>query len=149
MIKEMQIFITYLKKKNLKLTNQRKAILDSFLKTEKHLSVEDLYHIVKKEDPSIGQATVFRSLKLLYEAGIAKKVDLGDGKARYEHKYGRSQHAHIICGECGAFIEAADPQIERLNERLCKKHDFVPQSHKMEIFGICKKCRSKEKKICS
>jgi len=138
---EMGVFIDYLKKKDLKLTGQREIILDVFLKTERHLSVEDLYNIAKKKDLSIGQATVFRTLKLLCEADIAKEVDLGDGKKRYEHKYGHEHHDHLVCLGCGRFIEAVDFKIERLQGDLCRKHRFLPQRHKMEIFGICKKCR--------
>ncbi len=143
MSKELGIFIDYLRKKDLKLTDQRKEILNVFLKTERHLSVEDLYNIAKRKDPSIGQATVFRTLKLLQEADIAKEVDLGDGKVRYEHKYGHEHHDHLICVKCGRFIEAVDPKIERLQDGLCKKHGFLPQRHKMEIFGICNRCSTK------
>ena len=141
MSKESGIFIDYLKKRDLKLTDQRKIILDVFLKTERHLSVEDLYSIAKKRDTSIGQATVFRTLKLLCEADIAKEVDLGDGKKRYEHKYGHEHHDHLVCLECGRFIETMDPNIEKLQEELCRKHGFKPRRHKMQIFGICKKCK--------
>lgn len=141
MSRELGIFIDYLRKKDLKLTDQRKIILDVFLKTERHLSVEDLYNIAKKKDSSIGQATAFRTLKLLCEADIAKEVDLGDGKTRYEHKYGHEHHDHLVCLECGRFIETMDPKIEKLQDELCKKHGFTPQRHKMQIFGICKKCR--------
>ncbi|MFC1508085.1 Fur family transcriptional regulator [Candidatus Omnitrophota bacterium] len=141
MAKEMQIFIDYLKKKDLKLTDQRSIILNTFLKTERHLSVEDMYNIAKKKDSSIGQATVFRTLKLLCEADIAKEVDLGDGKTRYEHKYGHEHHDHLVCLECGSFIEAVDVRIEKLQEELCKRHGFTPKRHKMQIFGICRKCK--------
>ena len=141
MAREMQIFIDYLKKKDHKLTDQRKIILNVFLKTERHVSVEDLYNIAKKKDLSIGQATIFRMLKLLCEADIAKEVNLGDGKTRYEHKYGHEHHDHLVCLECGKFIEAVDPKIERLQNELCKSHGFLPQRHKMQIFGVCKGCR--------
>ncbi len=141
MAKEIQIFIDYLKKKNLKLTDQRGRILNVFLKTQRHLSAEDLYNIVRKNDASIGQATVFRTLKLLCGADIAKEVDLGDGKTRYEHKCGHEHHDHLICTRCGRFIEAMDPEIERLQKKLCRRFAFTPQYHKMEIFGVCKKCR--------
>jgi len=143
MSKELGIFIDYLRKKDLKLTEQRKEILNVFLKTERHLSVEDLYNIAKRKDPNIGQATVFRTLKLLQEADIAKEVDLGDGKIRYEHKYGHEHHDHLICIRCGRFVEAVDPKIEKLQDNLCKRHGFLPQRHKMEIFGICSKCNTR------
>lgn len=141
MSKEMSVFIEYLKQKDFKLTEQRKEILNTFLKIDKHLSVEELYDIAKKKDPSIGQATVFRTLKLLCDAEIAKEVDLGDGKVRYEHKYGHEHHDHLICTKCGRFIEAVDPEIEKLQDELCKRFGFKAQRHKMDIFGVCKRCR--------
>ncbi len=105
------------------------------------MSVEDLYDIVKKKDSRIGQATVFRTLKLLCEADIAKEVNLGDKKVRYEHKDGHSQHNHLVCVKCGKFIEASEPRIEKLQSGLCKKFGFIPKEHKREIFGICKQCK--------
>lgn len=141
MPKELELFINYLRKKGLRLTDQRREILGIFLKTDRHLSVEDLYNIVKKKDANIGQATVFRTLKLLCGADIAKEVDLGDKKVRYEHKFGHQHHDHLVCIKCGRFIEAVDPRIEKLQEGLCKRFGFLPQRHKMEIFGICKRCR--------
>lgn len=143
MSKEMGIFIDFLKRRGLKLTRQREEIFKIFLSTDRHLSVEELYHIIKKRDPGVGQATVFRTLKLLSEAEMAKEVDLGDKRIRYEPKYGHSHHDHLVCVKCGRFIEVVDAEIERLQERLCRKFTFLPQRHRMEIFGICKRCRVK------
>lgn len=139
----IDIFVNFLNKKNLKLTRQRQKILNIFLKTERHLSVEDLYNIVKRKDPNVGHATVFRTLKLLQDAGIAKEVDFGDKKIRYEHKYGHQHHDHLVCIKCGRFIEVLESKIEKLQEELCRRNQFLPQRHKMEIFGICKRCRTK------
>jgi len=141
MTKESKIFIDFLKGKNLKLTHQREQILQIFLHTNRHLSVEDLYDIVKKKDSRIGQATVFRTMKLLREANIAKEVNLGDKKIRYEQKFGHSHHDHLVCVKCGRFIEAMEPKIEKLQNDLCRKFEFIPKDHKMEIFGICKQCK--------
>jgi len=142
MAKEVDMFIDFLRKKKLKLTKQREEVLSVFLNTDRHLSVEDLYNIVKKKDPSIGQVTVFRTLKLLSEADIAKEVNFGDKKIRYEHKYGHEHHDHLICTECGKFIEAVDPEIEKLQDSLCRKFGFTPKKHRMQIFGLCKKCKT-------
>ena len=142
MTKEINIFVNYLKSRGLKLTGQRQEILNTFLRTDRHLSVEDLYNIVKRKDRNIGQATVFRTLKLLCEADIAKEVDLGDKRVRYEHKYGHKHHDHLVCVKCGRFIEVVDLKIERLQEGLCKRFGFLPMYHKMEIFGACRKCRT-------
>lgn len=146
MKKEIEIFIDFLKDKGLKLTPQREKVLAIFLDKEKHFTVEDLYNLTKKKDSSIGQATVFRTLKLLVEAGIAAEVDFGDKKTRYEHKYGHKHHDHIICTECGKLIEAMDPKIEKLQEKLCEKFSFKPLSHKLKIFGICQQCQKKRKR---
>lgn len=143
MVKEMRIFVDYLKKKGLKLTGQRRKTLELFLKAERHLSVDDLYDIARKRYPDIGRATIFRTMKLLCEAGIAREVDLGDKKVRYEPKYGHQHHDHLVCVKCGRFIEVLDPEIERLQAQLCRREAFLPQRHKMDIFGICKRCNSK------
>ena len=146
MLKEKDKFINFLKDKDLKLTKQREEILETFLKTEKHLAAEDLYNAIKKKNPAIGQATVFRTLKLICEADLAKEVYFGDKTTRYEHKYGHEHHDHLVCIKCGRSIEAVDPRIEKLQEALCKKIGFLPKRHKLDIFGVCKKCRTKTKK---
>ena len=140
MKKVIDVFISFLKTKNLKLTKQREEILNTFLKIEKHLTVEEAYNVIKKKNPSIGHATVFRTFKLICESGIAREVHFGDKKVRYEHKFGHEHHDHLICTKCGKFIEAMDPQIERLQDKLCKRFGFIPKRHKMEIFGTCKSC---------
>ena len=140
---EKDIFIKFLKGKDLKLTRQREQILQTFLKTEKHVSTEELYKIINKKDLSIGQATVFRTLKLLHEAGIAREVNLGGKIVRFEHTYGHKHHDHLICTECGRLVEAMDVNIEQLQDKLCKKFGFISKDHKLEIFGICKYCSKK------
>ncbi len=142
MREEEDIFVEFLRKKNLRLTPQREKILQVFLKTNQHLTVEELYNLIKKRNSDIGQATVFRTLKLLCAAGIAKEVELGDKKIRFEHKYGHPHHDHLVCIECGRFIEVVDVNIEKLQNALCEKFEFLPKRHKLEIFGVCKKCRA-------
>ena len=136
-----RIFEIFLREKSLRLTSQRRKILDIFLKVEKHLSVEDLYDIVKKKNLNIGSTTVFRTLKLLTEAKIARQVDFDDKKVRYEHGYGHKHHDHLICTRCGKSLEVLDDRIERLQEKLCKKYKFTLEHHRLEIFGICKRCK--------
>ena len=137
-------FNDFLKSKGLKSTGQRRDILTCFLATEKHVTTEELYNVVKRKSPNIGYATVFRTLKLMSEADLARKVDLGDRVVRFEHKLGHPHHDHLICRECGKCIETVDPEIEELQQRLAKRFSFKPTSHKMEIYGICKECRKKK-----
>jgi len=144
-MKEPQVvFAEYLVKKNLKMTPQRRLIVDVFLREGGHLASEELYNIVKKEDKSIGQATVYRTLKLLSESGLAKEVQFGDGVTRYERKYGSSHHDHLICERCGKNVEVVDEEIERLQEEVAKKEGFVLTNHKMYLYGVCPDCRKKE-----
>lgn len=139
MQKEQQIFNDFLKEKGLKFTEQRDQIFKIFLQTKKHLSVEDLYGIVKKKNSAIGQATVFRTLKLLSQAGIAREINLGDKRVRFEYDY--KHHDHLVCQSCLKLIETVDSEIERLQDALCKKFNFTPTSHRLQIFGICKECK--------
>lgn len=136
-----EVFSSHLRSNGLKLTPQRELILDVFTETEGHPAPEELYQAVKKRDRSIGQATVYRTLKLLCEAGIAKEMHFGDGLTRYENRLGQKHHDHLICEKCGKNIEVVDPVIESLQEELAAKHGFKLTSHRMYLYGLCEGCR--------
>lgn len=137
---EINILNEYLKKKDLKLTDQRKLILDEFLNTEIHFTAEALYDKLKQKNSNIGLTTVYRTLKLFCECGLASELKLADGISRYEHLFGHNHHDHLICIECGKLIEVTDPEIEELQNRLAKNNDFKVLHHRMELYGICKEC---------
>lgn len=138
---EQQIFNDFVKGKGLKQSDQRQEILMTFLKTEKHLTADELYTLVKRKNPQIGFATIYRTLKLLCESGLCRELKLEDGSVRYEHLYGHDHHDHLICVKCGKFIEVVDSEIEKLQERLAAKEDFTLQGHKLLMYGICKECK--------
>jgi Fur family ferric uptake transcriptional regulator len=139
--KEKEIFENYIRSKNLRHSEQRMLILEAFLKTEEHLTAEQLYRLVQKKNPSIGTATIYRTLKLLCESGLCRELRLDDGTTRYEHLYGHEHHDHLICTSCGRIMEVMEPEIEKLQERLAKTRGFQIKSHKLEIYGICRRCR--------
>ncbi len=139
---EQKIFDDFVKNRGLKHSDQRREILSTFLKTEKHLTADELYRLVKKRNKSIGTATVYRTLKLLSESGLCREFRLDDGTARYEHLYGHDHHDHLICTSCGILEEVVDPEIEKLQEKLAIKRGFKISNHKMEIYGTCRKCRN-------
>ena len=139
--KEEKIFEDYLATKNLKHSEQRKEILHVFLNIDKHLTANELYRIVQKKYPTVGYATIYRTLKLLCECGLCRELRFEDGTTRYEHLYGHQHHDHLICTKCGRFVEVVDPQIERLQEKLTKQHEFYPERHRMELYGVCKRCK--------
>lgn len=143
MKKAIEVFANYIKDKNLKFTEQREEVLKTFLRSERHLTTEELYMLVKEKKSKIGYATVFRTLKLIEKAGLAEEVDFGDGVLRFEHKFGHNHHDHLICLKCRRYIEVVSPEIEKLQNELSKKYKFIPLRHKMQIFGICLKCKGK------
>lgn len=133
-------FIDFLKTKRLRLTRQREIVARTFLEREGHLGVDELYSIIHKKYPDIGYVTVWRTLNLLKDAKIAAEVNLGDKKTKYEHLFDHKHHDHLICLACGKSKEVVDPRIEKLQEKLAKRHNFKVQRHRMEIFGLCKRC---------
>ncbi|MEP6637061.1 MAG: transcriptional repressor [Acidobacteriota bacterium] len=141
MTEEQEVFLEHIQRKGLKRTAQRDLILDTFLRTEEHLSSEDLYRLVKQEDPSIGQTTVYRTLKLLTEAGLAREVRFGDGRTHYEHNYKHQHHDHMICSSCGKIIEFFSAELEAIQDAMAAKHKFEVQQHLLRIIGLCAQCR--------
>ena len=135
------VFADYIVKKGLKNTPQRRLIVDIFFKAGKHLSTEELYNVVRDVDSSIGQATVYRTLKLLCDAGLAREQHFGETTARYEPIEDDTHHDHLICTACGKNLEVMDAEIERLQEELARRHGFKLTSHRMILFGVCDDCR--------
>lgn len=139
--KEKEIFREHIQKTGLRKTTQRELILEVFLRTEEHLSSEGLYWLVQREDPDVGQTTVYRTLKLLTEAGLAREVRLGDGRTYYEHHYNHEHHDHMICTECGHVIEFFSPELEAMQDKMAEQYNFRPTHHSLRILGICEACQ--------
>lgn len=138
-----EVLAGYLAEKNLKMTPQRRLILEAFLQSGSHVSCEELCARVKAVDASVGQATVYRTLKLLADSGLANAVDFADGVTRYEPLYGQDHHDHLICEQCRKSIEIVDPVIERRQEALAKRHGFTLSHHRMYLYGVCAVCRNR------
>ncbi len=138
----MRIFDEYIAARGLKNTLQRRCIVKTFFQSPHHVSSEELYAGVRALDERTGQATVYRTLKLLCEAGLAKEMHFGDGIARYEPVLDDTHHDHLICNVCGKNIEVVDETIERLQEKLAASHGFELTSHRMYLYGVCAECRA-------
>lgn len=136
-----EIFKAYLIKKGLRNTSQREDILAAFFSAGKHITVDELFDLIKINSPAIGYATVHRNLNLLCECGLADEIKIGRQKARYEPKFGQEHHDHLICLKCGIFIEVTNNKIEKLQDKLAEENDFTPVRHRLEIYGVCKACR--------
>jgi Fur family transcriptional regulator, ferric uptake regulator len=138
---ETELFYSYLRQNGLKKTYQKDLILETFLNTEGHLSVEDIYALVKKRDKKVGVVTVFRTLKSLTACGIAREITLGDGLTRFEHSYHHPHHHHIVCTECHKAIEFVCPELERIQDEIIQRYHFKPIHHRFQTYGICEDCR--------
>jgi len=147
MSEEQEVFLKHIQRAGLKRTAQRDLILEVFLKSEEHLSSEDLYRLVQKQDPNIGQTTVYRTLKLLTDAGLAREVRFGDGRTYYEHNYNHEHHDHMICTECGRIIEFFSAELEAIQDAMAEKYSFQPTQHSLRILGYCSECQVKMREM--
>ncbi len=136
-----EILHQHLKLVGLKQTAQRDTILRVFLAAREHLSIEQLHRRVRQKDAAIGFTTVYRTLKLLVEWGLASEVNFPDGVARYEHRHNRRHHHHMICTGCGASVEFFSPEVDRLEQRIGRKYRYHPTHHTFQIYGLCPNCR--------
>lgn len=135
-------FEDFLARRNLRLTGQRRLIVDAFLKHKGHVGAEDLYHAVRKIAPGIGYTTVYRTLKLLAEAGLASSKNFGNGYARFESTRRQEHHDHLICTACGKIVEFVNEQIELLQRSVAERHGFRVTEHTLDIYGVCRDCQT-------
>lgn len=134
-------------RRGLRSTDQRRLIVETFFKAPNHISIEELLAQVRTKDPRVGYATVYRTLKLLTECGVAFERKFGDGLTRYElADEDHSHHDHLICVECAKIIEFEEPKIEELQEKIASRHGFLLKSHKHEMYGVCPDCQRKTKR---
>jgi Fur family ferric uptake transcriptional regulator len=135
------VFRKYLADQGLRLTDQRRQIVDFLLHAEQHVTMQEVYQALKKK--GIGKVTVFRALKMLEECRLAERVTAPGGRAKFEIKFERPHHDHLICITCGRIREVQWPAVERIQEKTCKALAFEPIWHRHEIFGRCAACRSR------
>jgi Fur family transcriptional regulator, ferric uptake regulator len=128
----------YIQDRRLNVTAQREAIVELFLRTREHVSIDELLAKVRKRQPRVGYATVYRTLKLLVDSGIAIERQFGDGQARYEVV--GDHHDHLICMKCGLILEFEDDEIERLQDKIAARlGNFTVLRHRHELYGLCPK----------
>lgn len=138
---------TYLNKNQLKNTKQRQNIIDTFLNMKtKHVTIEELLNEVRKKHKKVGYATVYRTLKLLVEAGIAEQRQFQDGQSQFELESDH-HHDHLICTHCDKIIEFENPVIESLQHDVAHGFAFELTGHKMELYGVCQGL--KKNGVCS
>jgi Fur family ferric uptake transcriptional regulator len=125
-----------------KRSSKRDRILNLFLRQKGHLSADDLCDLVHKEDPRIGRATVYRTLQWMVNAGIARKVDFGEGRSRFEPSYRHPRHFHLVCNVCHRSSEFLSSDVEGLVEEIAAARNFESAQTVIQVFGTCEECRT-------
>src|SRR3954462_11826296 len=125
-----------------KRSSKREQIVNVFLRQEGHLSADDLVDIIRREDTRISRATVYRTLQWMVDAGIARKVDFGEGRFRFEHSYRQPRHFHRICKTCHRSFEFLSSDIEALVEEVATARNFSPSQSVVQIYGTCEECKT-------
>jgi Fur family ferric uptake transcriptional regulator len=125
-----------------KRSSKRDRILSIFVRQEGHLSADDLCDLVRKEDPGIGRATVYRTLQWMVTTGIARKVDFGEGRSRFEPAYRHPRHFHFVCSTCHRSSEFLSSDIESLVEEIAAARSFSAEQTVVQILGVCEECRT-------
>jgi Fur family ferric uptake transcriptional regulator len=136
---ETRVLDAHLKREGLNRSARRDLVVTTFLASNKHLSVDDLYNMVRRKSPGIGRTTVYRTLKLLESAGLAQALVL-KGETFFERELNRRHHDHFICNLCNAIFEFSSDEIETLQEEEARKIGFQIEGHKHQVFGKCAKC---------
>ena len=136
---EQRTLSQYLEEHNLKHTKQREAVLEVFVAATGHITSEDIYQKVRDRYPNIGYTTVYRTMKLLCEAGLASERHFDDGITRYEIAH--EHHDHLVCVRCGKIVEFECEMIESAQERIAEAHGFRILRHRHELYGHCPDCR--------
>ena len=137
-------FIEYLKDHSLKWSKQREHLFDLFVSADGHVTADELYQLALKDFPDIGYATVYRTLRLLAESGLATAARFGHKSARYETARQDRHHDHMVCTRCGSITEFSSAHIEKLQEAAARQQGFTMTHHKMVLYGTCRKCTQKK-----
>jgi Fur family ferric uptake transcriptional regulator len=128
-----------------KRSSKRDRILTIFLRQQGHLSADELCDLVRREDARIGRATVYRTLQWMVDAGVARKVDFGEGRSRFEPSYRHPRHFHLVCTECHRSSEFLSSDVESLVEEVAEARSFAPAQTVVQVFGTCEECRTGKK----
>jgi Fur family ferric uptake transcriptional regulator len=131
-----------LAQRGLKHSRQRNAIVEAFFAMGGHVAVDELVARVREADPRVSVATVYRTMKLLADCGLAAARNFGGGQTRYEPAMRRHHHDHLICTACNAIVEFESERIEELQDRVARRHGFQVEHHRLEIYGRCARCRA-------
>jgi len=138
------IFATFLEEKKLRKTPERFALLEEIYTRDDHFDAEQLYIDMKTKNFKVSRATVYNTLDILSECNLIRKHHFGHNLSYYEKSHSYRQHDHVICKSCDEILEFCDPRIQSIRTLVEEHFDFEIESHSLNFYGLCKKCREKE-----
>ena len=141
-----EILRAYLEEKKLRPTRERYLLLDELLKMNGHFDADQLFATLTKKGLKASRATVYNTLDLLVNCGLISKYRFGENHSKYEKAFGRPRHDHMICLDCGEIIEFVTPRLEAIQKEVCEEKSFEPHNSTLQIFGICSRCSSRQRK---
>jgi Fur family ferric uptake transcriptional regulator len=137
----------FVSERGLHASKTRDAVVEIFLKTKEHIDLQGLFERARRSHPGVGFATVYRTMKLLEEAGIAHTRHFGNAKETlYELAAGRSHHDHLICERCGRIVEFVNAEVEKIQDRIASRYGFTLSRHRHELYGVCPDCQAQGSK---
>jgi len=139
---EERKFVDYLRRSGQKVTRARRQVLEEVFRHHDHFDAEELYLRLKERCAGVSRATVYRTLSLLDQSGLVRKMEMGETRSRYEHVLGHSHHDHLICLRCGGIFEFSHPRIEAIQQQVCREYGFNMISHSLQIYGYCSRCQA-------
>jgi len=141
MANEIELFRSFIKGKGLRNTPEREEIILEIFMSQDHFDVDELYLRLRNTGSRVSKASIYRNIPLIMECGLIKEVWHEDGHMHYEPVYGQTHHCHLRCLSCGKVIEFVENELEEIQKRLGKKHDFDIVDHRLDLVGYCSECR--------
>ena len=134
-----------LHKENLRYNQQRQEVWDEICVSDEHQDVENIYNSLRKRQIKVSRATVYRTIDVLVKNNLVRRLNLDDGRSRFENKIGVEHHDHIVCLDCRKIVEFMDETIEKMQIRIAKEQGFEIVRHVHQLFGRCldEKCPNK------
>lgn len=142
-VKAWREFVSYLRRKNLRVTFTRRQVLEHIFSRNDHFRSEDVVNALECGQGRVSRSTVYATIEHLVQAGLLRQLRDSDMHAHYECVLGNIEHEHMICDCCGEFIEFSNPELNGIIERECGRMGFAPRTHRVAVFGICRRCLSK------
>lgn len=136
----MEVLRGELRERELPFTHQREAVARVLFETVRHMSADEVAEELRDRGEQIGKATVYRTLALLVELGLATEHEFGEGYRRYQMQIGAAQYDHMICTVCGSVVQFRSPELDERLERIAGEQGFAPMTRQIKIFGTCDAC---------